>query len=53
MKKDTLVKTVDLDAILQTDSVQLVTEPEVIVESVIESPTRTISESEYDEIICK
>jgi hypothetical protein len=26
-------------------------EPEVIAESVIESPTRTISESEYDEII--
>jgi hypothetical protein len=55
MKKDTLVKTVDLDAILQTESVQtestIVTDSEVIAESVIESPTRTISESEYDEII--
>jgi hypothetical protein len=55
MKKDTLVKTVDLDAMLQADSIQteatIVTEPKVIVESVIETPIRMITESEYDEII--
>jgi hypothetical protein len=40
---------------LQTESVQteatVVTEPEVIAESVIESPTHMISESEYEDIL--